>query len=99
MADEKKPDEKKTVPEASKVAGDVTPRPDPVGERNYALGTPIVRPEGEGTPGPMRHVAALVPPVKAAEPKPDDVVKTTDVTEKTHKTAVPVKPPPPPIKK
>jgi hypothetical protein len=100
MADEKKPEDKKKAPDDSKaITDDVTPRPDPVGERNYALGAPVVRPEGEGTPGAMRHVVPPVPPVKSEEPKPDDVVKTTDATDKIHKTVAPVKPPPPTIKK
>jgi hypothetical protein len=94
MADDKKPDEKKTVADVPKVADDVTPRPDPVGERNYAMSEPVVRPAGEGTPGAMRHVAPPAPPVKAEEPKPEDVVKTTDTAPKV----APVKPPPP-IKK
>jgi hypothetical protein len=99
MADDKKPDEKKAEEKNAaekKAAEGLAPRPDPVGERNYAMSEPVARPEGEGTPGAMRHVVPPVPPVKAEEPKPEDVVKTTDTT--TAPKVAPVKPPPP-IKK
>lgn len=98
MADEKTSDEKKSDEKkaAEKQAAEASaPRPDPVGERNYAMSEPVVRPEGVGTPGAMRHVAPPVlpvPPVKADEPKPDDVVKTTDTTARV----APVRPPSPP---
>jgi hypothetical protein len=101
MADEKKPEDKKTTDAEKKAAEEraaaegLAPRPDPVGERNYAMSEPVVRPEGEGTPGAMRHVAPPVSPVKAEEPKPDDVVKKIDTPVKV----APVKPASPPIKK
>lgn len=80
MADDKKPEEKKADEERA-AAEAVTPRPDPVGERNYAMGAPIVRPEGEGTPGAMRQSAppaASVPDPSPAAPQ-DAVTKAAPV--------------------
>jgi hypothetical protein len=74
MADEKTPDEKKADEKkaAEQQAAEASaPRPDPVGERNYAMSEPVVRPEGEGTPGAMRHVATPVPPVSPPAVAPD----------------------------
>jgi hypothetical protein len=74
MADEKTPDEKKAEDKKAaekKAAEGLAPRPDPVGERNYAMSEPVVRPEGEGTPGAMRHVAPPVPPVSLPAVAPD----------------------------
>jgi hypothetical protein len=60
--DEKKPDEKKLAAERAQALNPPPPA-DPVGERNYALSEPAVRPEGVGTPGAMRNVAPNVPVV------------------------------------
>jgi hypothetical protein len=72
MADEKKQDEKKSDEQklAAERAQAMNPPPhaDPVGERNYALSEPAVRPEGVGTPGAMRNVAPPVPPTVPGTP-------------------------------
>jgi hypothetical protein len=69
MADQDpKHQDKKTEDEKGQTPQDeTTPRPDPVGERNYAISAPVVRPEGEGTPGPMRQ--SVPPAVPTQEPQ------------------------------
>jgi hypothetical protein len=105
--DQKSQDEKKAQEKAQPPAAETTPRPDPVGERNYAMSQPIVRPEGEGTPGAMRQT---LPPV-ATTPEPSQPVRPdaerhatsaatpTPVGPEAHRRTVappvvPVKPPP-----
>jgi hypothetical protein len=85
--DKKSQDEKKAIEAEKKAAeeraaAEGTPRPDPVGERNYALGAPIVRPEGEGTPGAMRQTLPPVVPTRDhAQPlRPDAERHATTAT-------------------
>lgn len=101
MADEKlKHDDKKDdKKDASTPAAETTPRPDPVGERNYAMSQPIVRPEGEGTPGAMHQT----PPPAAVATTPEQVPQQverhetdartpTSVEEAHRRTTAPVVP-------
>jgi hypothetical protein len=80
--DKKSQDEKKDQEKAQQSAEATTPRPDPVGERNYAMSQPIVRPEGEGTPGAMRQtLPPVVPTPDHAQPvRPDAERHATTAT-------------------
>lgn len=67
MADEKKRADREK-PEETVPSDVAAPRPDPVGERNYALSEPAVLPEGVGTPGAMRNAAPVPPPTPPTTP-------------------------------
>lgn len=101
MADEKSKhdDEKDEKKDAPAPATETTPRPDPVGERNYAMSQPAVRPEGEGTPGPMHQTPLPAAVATTPEQVPQQVERhateskaAAPVPEDTHRSAAPAVP-------